>query len=111
MARHFFTGGIMPSEHLFSHFSKAFTLAENWRVCGTHYEQTCNAWLTNTMRYKHDIMAIFSKTYGRKLAAIKWVGWRIFFIACAELFGCKKGSEWMVFHYIFKKKLAVEAKT
>ena len=111
MARHFFTGGIMPSEKLFSYFDNDFFIAKQWQVNGQHYNRTCNAWLANIMQQKDAVIKLFEKTYGTNLAPTKWVAWRIFFIACAELFGYKKGTEWMVFHYILKKKLPAKQAT
>lgn len=98
MAEHFFTGGMMPSETLFSRYSDHLALREQWRVGGTHYEKTCNAWLANLDRHREAVMPILREGYGAEAA--RWFHrWRLFFMACAELFGYRGGSEWFVSHY------------
>lgn len=50
------------------------------------------------------IKPIMESTYGID-SATKWtVYWRTFFIAVAELFGYNNGEEWMIVHFLFKKK-------
>jgi cyclopropane-fatty-acyl-phospholipid synthase len=48
-------------------------------------------------------MPILEATYGRGEAA-RWLHrWRIFSLACAELFGYRQGRQWLVSHYLFEK--------
>ena len=103
MAKYFFTGGIMPSDDLLLHFQKNVSLIEHWRVDGTHYQKTSEAWLANMDKHKEEIMAILEKTYGPQEKVKRWVYWRVFFMACAELFGYKRGQEWLVSHYLFER--------
>lgn len=103
MAQHFFTGGIMPSENLLLHFQDHFRICEHWRVNGLHYRKTAEAWLANLDRERGNALEIFAKVYGRGEAKRWFERWRIFFMACAELFGYRGGSEWMVCHYLFQR--------
>ncbi|WP_158797755.1 cyclopropane-fatty-acyl-phospholipid synthase family protein [Pedobacter sp. L105] len=103
MSKYFFTGGIMPSNHLLTYFNDDLTIENLWVVNGMHYSKTSEAWLSNMDRHKKEIMPIFEKTYGKDQALKWWVYWRLFYIACAELFGYRNGNEWMVCHYLFKK--------
>jgi cyclopropane-fatty-acyl-phospholipid synthase len=104
MSKYFFTGGIMPSNDLFSHFNDDLSVREQWIVSGMHYSKTSEAWLKNMDRNKTAIILLFEKTYGKENALKWWVYWRIFYMACAELWGFNKGEEWMVCHYLFTKK-------
>ncbi len=103
MGRYFFTGGVMPSEDLLSNFQKDLALEKQWRWNGRHYMKTANAWLKNMDAKKSLIFPIFRQVYGEEESAIWFQRWRIFFMACAELFGYKRGKEWFVAHYLFKK--------
>jgi len=99
MAAHFFTGGIMPSDDLPTRFQEDLVVAEHWRESGRHYQQTAEAWLANMDRHKAELWPLFEATYGAAEATRWWVRWRVFFMACAELWGWRGGEEWLVTHY------------
>jgi cyclopropane-fatty-acyl-phospholipid synthase len=103
MSRHFFSGGIMPSADLPLHFQEDLALERRWFWDGRHYEKTANAWLANMDRRKDAVMPVLAATYGRERAAQWFMRWRIFFMACAELFGHARGQQWLVGHYRFRR--------
>ncbi len=104
MSRYFFTGGIMPSDDLPLHFQQDLKLKKQWRWDGRHYEKTANAWLKNMDENRDKIMPILEDVYGQGESEKWWMRWRIFFMACAELFGHDQGQQWWVSHYLFEKQ-------
>jgi cyclopropane-fatty-acyl-phospholipid synthase len=104
MSKYFFTGGIMPSDDLLLYFNEHLSIQQHWHVNGMHYSKTSEAWLKNMDNNKDAIMPLFEETYGNDQALKWWVYWRIFYLACAELWGYNNGEEWIVSHYLFTKK-------
>jgi len=101
MGRYFFTGGQMPAFDTFRHFAQHLRIEQDWRVNGSHYQRTSNHWLENTDRHRDEIIALFAQTYGPEQAGLWLQRWRMFYMACAELFGYGSGEEWLVGHYRF----------
>ena len=103
LGRFFFTGGVMPSAALLPKFADALTVADQWTWNGRHYEKTANAWIENMDRHQDELMAVMAHAYGADQARVWFHRWRIFFAACAELWGFDQGREWQVAHYLFEK--------
>jgi cyclopropane-fatty-acyl-phospholipid synthase len=104
MSRHFFSGGMMPSDDLALHFQDDLRILRRWRWDGTHYERTANAWLARMDARRAAIWPVLEATYGAGNAAQWWMRWRVFFMSCAELFGHDGGREWFVSHYLFERR-------
>ncbi len=106
MGRHFFTGGVMPSENLLLAFQRDLVVQNQWWLSGTHYQAPANAWLAALDANRDAIRALFVDAYGAADAE-RWVQrWRMFFMAVAELFGYRRGNEWGVAHYLFAPRFA-----
>lgn len=103
MTRYFFAGGQMPSDDLLLYFQDDLRIENHWCVSGTHYQRTAEAWLENMDANKAEIWPLFEKTYGPDQARKWWVYWRVFYMACAELWGYDRGNQWHVSHYRFQK--------
>lgn len=103
MGRYFFTGGLMPSADTLLWFQRDLAIEQQWRVSGTHYEKTANAWLANQDANRIEILRVLGEAYGPQ-AKLWFQRWRMFWMACAELFGYRDGNEWMVGHYLFARR-------
>lgn len=103
MSRYFFSGGMMPSSDLPLYFQDHLGIVQHWHWNGMHYEKTANSWLRNMDDNRTAIWPILEQTYGEESARQWWMRWRMFFMACAELFAYDHGQQWYVGHYLFEK--------
>ena len=103
MSAHFFSGGMMPSDDLALRFQQDLRLAQRWRWNGTHYAKTAEAWLDNVDARREDALGVLANVHGEASAAQWLQRWRLFFMACAELFAWNNGQEWWVSHYLFER--------
>jgi len=105
MARHFFTGGQMPADAQLLHFQDHLAVEAHWRVSGRHYQLTAEAWLRNFDHARAELAPVLRATYGDRGPAMGNL-WRVFFMACAELWGHRGGTEWFVSHYLLRRRAA-----
>lgn len=103
MGRYFFTGGLMPAFDLLARFQDDLRLEERWDLSGDHYARTARAWRENLERHRADALPVLAAVYGPADAPRWYQRWRLFFLACEELFGYRRGTEWMVGHYRFAR--------
>ena len=112
MSQHFFTGGIMPGHNLLLYFQQDVSLVKHWACSGTHYQKTSEAWLAKMDANRAEVWELFERTYAEGLSGVaktqevtRWmVRWRVFFMACAELWGFQNGNEWLVSQYLFQRR-------
>ncbi len=104
LGRHFFTGGLMPAANTLLWFQRHLRIERSWQIPGTHYERTANHWLRNQDGHRTEVRRILEGMYGTDQADLWVQRWRMFWMACAELFGYDRGREWFVAHYRFARE-------
>ncbi|KAJ3795371.1 S-adenosyl-L-methionine-dependent methyltransferase [Lentinula aff. detonsa] len=108
MAKNFFSGGTMPSHDLLLYFQDDLTLVRSWYLSGTHYSRTLEAWLNLQDRNgKAGLQELRADAKAKGQDPIEgdkaFYRFRVFYMACSELFNFNGGEEWGVGHYLFKK--------
>ncbi|MEI6832763.1 MAG: cyclopropane-fatty-acyl-phospholipid synthase family protein [bacterium] len=106
MGRHFFTGGIMPAFDLPLRFQEHLKIESQWLVDGHHYGQTAELWLKNLDANRARALEVFRQNPNPQgdSPTVMLNRWRIFFMACAELWNYEHGREWCVGHYLFSRR-------
>jgi cyclopropane-fatty-acyl-phospholipid synthase len=104
MGRHFFSGGMMPSTDLPLYFQDTLKIKKQWLVSGIDYSKTCEAWLVNLDNNRSKILPLLDSENNRAEQIVRFNRWRMFFLACSELFKYHRGDEWFVSHYLFCKR-------
>ena len=114
MGREFFTGGLMPASDTLPAFQTDLRLERQWHVNGRHYRDTARAWLDNLDRNraaaKSALAGMPPKPKRRELER-RVQRWRMFFMACEELFGFDRASQWEVCHYLFAPRTPLAEET
>jgi cyclopropane-fatty-acyl-phospholipid synthase len=107
-AERFFTAGVMPSHDLLLHFQDDLAVRERWIVDGTHYSRTLAAWLERLDESQHEALEILRDVYGDdRKARIALANWRLFLLSCTEIWGYRRGGEWLVSHYLLEPRSAL----
>jgi cyclopropane-fatty-acyl-phospholipid synthase len=109
MGRHFFSGGVMPSADLLPSVPSPFVLDEQWQWDGSHYARTARAWLDNLDTRRAETLDVLARARTGDDAQVRFGRWRLFLMACEELFGFDRGREWGVMHYRFSKAAGAQA--
>ncbi|EDR11932.1 uncharacterized protein LACBIDRAFT_313901 [Laccaria bicolor S238N-H82] len=109
MAKNFFSGGTMPSHDLFLYFQNDLSLIRSWYLPGTHYSRTLEDWLClQDSNRKEGLKQLESDAIAKGKPAIQgtktFYRFRVFYMACSELFNMDGGQQWGVGHYLFKAK-------
>ncbi len=102
MGRHFFSGGIMPAENLFTRFQRDLSVKQQWWINGLQYARTCEHWLARLDAHRPQAEQILEASAHRDSKRVLVQRWRMFFMACAELFKFEGGQAWGVGHYLFE---------
>jgi cyclopropane-fatty-acyl-phospholipid synthase len=99
MARHFFTGGMMPSEDWIPDAIDALEHRQTWRFDGRHYTRTLAAWRELLETERDATLEVLGRGATEAEALRRWHRWRTFLVACEELFAARRGREWGVVHH------------
>jgi len=102
MAKHFFSGGVMPSYDLLEQLEIPLRVESQWEVNGNHYAKTCQAWLANLDAASSNVIRLFAADLGRLGASRQLARWRMFVMACEELFAWDDGQQWFVSHTLLE---------
>ena len=65
---------------------------------GWPVQKTCEAWLVNQDAHRKELVPLLEEVYGPGAGHLWFQRWRMFFLACSELFGTAQGKEWFVTH-------------
>ena len=94
----------MPSANLLGEFSKDMEIDAQWLLEGSHYSRTCEAWLDNLDANAERLIELFCRKRTQRESRVQLQRWRMFFMACSELFRFRNGGEWGVGHYLLSRR-------
>ncbi|KAJ7646851.1 S-adenosyl-L-methionine-dependent methyltransferase [Roridomyces roridus] len=105
MTHNFFSGGTMPSHDLFVYFQSDLTLVRSWFLPGTNYACTLRDWpkrLDAAEAVRNELQRVQNDGMQSE-GNIMFQRWRVYLIACFEMFNMDSGEQWGTGHYLFKR--------
>ena len=103
MSRHFFSGGMMPSDDLALRFQDDLRLlaagAGTGATTSAPQRRGSPTWTANARLWCRSSRRCTAPT-----PSVWWMRWRLFFLSVAELFGHAEGQQWGVGHYLFERR-------
>ena len=103
MTRRFFSGGVMPVHGWLGSVGSALEIERQWWLDGTHYAKTGRAWLDNLDARREQCLRVLASAYGPDAAPGRLRDWRLFFLACEEIFAFRDGREYGVSHALLRR--------
>ena len=103
MAKNFFSGGVMPAFDLPSSFPEHLSVLQKWRVNGKNYAKTAKSWLERIDKNRAAAKEALALGHNPATLSTQLQRWRLFLMACEELFAYRGGNEWFVGHYLCEK--------
>ena len=100
MARHFFTGGAMPPPERSGHVLGPFQRLIRGEMQGLHYGRPCRHWLQRLTQRRGIVLDRLQQDLPPPEARRQWQRWRMFVMACEELFAYDAGRQWLVSHHL-----------
>lgn len=99
-----FAGAMIPAEGLLPGCDRDLVVTERWSVGGLEYAKTLDAWLARFTAARREVEEVLANRFDPHAAARQWRRWRIFLMACSELFGFGGGNEWRVSHWLLESR-------
>jgi cyclopropane-fatty-acyl-phospholipid synthase len=107
MGHYFFTGGIMPSADQLAHYGETMELLEAVALERPALREDRERVATRARCARKDDALQILESLLRPRTSRPRLGcerWRIFYMACAELWGYRGGEEWLVGHYLLRPR-------
>lgn len=95
---------IIPSSEILLHFQKDFASEDHWKISGLQYQKTAENWLAKLYYNRLEILPMFEKAYGKRMAWIWFQRWKLYLISLSEQYGYNRGQEWIISQYLFSLK-------
>ena len=102
MARHFFTGGMMPYAGLYADICGRLIPEDMWSISGTNYHRTLESWLYKLKQNENIALQQLREHWSKTRAKTYLNRYRLFLIFCSEMFKYNKGRDWHIMHYLFQ---------